>query len=134
MDDIIKAIASKHAGSVIRAINKQAEPAYVEPVRTSISPASGSTYLGSERLGPTTRIITGIRREKPIPRRKPVEFNEFNDGELEDLLRTRVERNWYFETWLEYMGLPRDLDHRLDPIFGVCLDAYMARKRESHGR
>ena len=138
MDDIIKALASKHAGSVLNAVAPKSvvtERVYSfdeEPVVRRVS--SGSTYLGAERLGPTTRIITGIRREKPVPTRKPVEFHEFNPGELEDLLLTRVERNWYFETWLEYLGLPRDLDHRHDPIFGKCLDAYMSRKRESHGR
>lgn len=139
MDDIIKAIASKHAGSVLSAVAPK--PVVTERVysfdeepavrRTTVS---GPTYLGTERLGSTTRIITGIRREKPIPTRKPVDFDEFGAGELEELLLTKVERNWYFETWLEYIGLPKDLDHRHDPIFGMCLDAYMTRKRASHGR
>lgn len=137
MDDIIKLIAAKHAGSMLNAVAPKPEP----PVREVREYQTATpyvqrkdSYLGNERLYPTTRVIAGIRREKSIPTRSPVDFAEFAPGELEELLLIPVDRKWYFEDWLHFLGLPKDLDHRHDPIFGMALDAYMARKRESHKR
>lgn len=139
IDAITKALAAKYSGlDLSRKEEKKEEPAApqrVEYSRSTTGRAGDSTPSSKPpTVMPMDRIILGVNRSTPPPKRPMVMMSSFKDEDLEELFKTPARRGWEFSTWLEVIGLPPDLHEKLDaPLYQYAARAFLARKREAHG-
>lgn len=143
IDDITKALAGKYSGIDLRKKKEEPKPAPREyDVGGGDSTFERDTIIrrtqaddGTPKLRPMEKMIVGDSDFKKVPKRPPVMMMAFTDTELEDMFATPARRGWDFETWLEVIGLPKDLHKKHDGvIYQYAARAFLTRKSEAHSR
>lgn len=103
--------------------------------RTSINGTQSDGFATGAKIFPSERMeLRSFGSEVIRPNRPMIMLSDYSDDELEFMLSTPVKRGWTFDTYLEVIGLPRDLHEKHDaPLYAYVARAFLREKRKAHG-
>lgn len=142
IDDITNALAAKYGEGLSIEEKKKPEPvrherSYTQGRQSSFDDLDDALVSRPAKTGPkifpSEKMSLKTYKRTGRPNRPPILMNTYSDDDLEWMFSTPVKRGWDFDTWLEVIGLPKDLTEGYDgAIYQYAARAYLNRKKEAH--